>query len=372
MRAALDHLRAAGDRVVEHLLAAVALRLVDHRAEAVGLVRRVADRDGAGALGQRLHVAVVERAGDDVAAGGDAGLALVVPGGPGADHRGVVDVGVVEHHERVVAAELERAVLELAARDLGDLAAGAGGAGEVDHRDVGVGDERLADLDVARHDLEQAGGEPGRGEDLREQQAAADRRLRRGLEDDRVAEGERRGDDAHAEDQREVPWRDAADDAARDALDEALAAGRVRRDDLGRGARRERRRLEELVLRAADLVGGLAGDRAGLAHDQRGDLVGALAELRGGGAEDARAHVIGLGGPGRLRGLRGLDRGVDVLRRRDARLADRLLRRLVEHGQRRPAAGGAELAVDEDLAVPDGAVLELLHGFSSSSVQAHG
>ena len=121
--------------------AAVALHLVDHRPEADLVGVRVPDGDGACALGERLDVAVVERAGDDVAAGGDAGLALVVAGRPGADHRRVLDVGVVEHDERVVAAELERAVLELAAGRLGDLAAGPRRAGEVHHRDAGMGDE---------------------------------------------------------------------------------------------------------------------------------------------------------------------------------------------------------------------------------------
>ena len=60
-------------------------------------------------------VVVEQVARDDVAPGGDARLALVVERRPGADHRGLLEVGVVEDEQRVVAAELERALLELAA-----------------------------------------------------------------------------------------------------------------------------------------------------------------------------------------------------------------------------------------------------------------
>ena len=199
-------------------------------------------------------------------------------------------------------------MLELAARDLGDLAAGPGRAGEVDHRDVRVGDERLADVDAAGHDLQQAGGQAGRGEHLGEQQAAADRRLRRRLEHDGVAERERRGDTRmprisgkfHGVMQPTTPRGMRSATLTRVGLCEGMI-GAVARDVSAGG-------LEQLVRGAADLVVGLAADAAGLAHDQRGDLVGAALELGGRGAQDAGAHVVGLGGPARLRGLRGARR----------------------------------------------------------------
>ena len=253
--------RAGGDRGVEHPLRAVALGLVDHRAEADARVGRVADRDRLRALGERGDVAVVERAGDDVAAGGDAGLALVVPGRPRADHRGVVDVGVVEHDERVVAAELERAVLELAAGDLRDLAAGPGRAGEVDHRRRPGGRRAPAPTSTPPGTTwSSPAGQPGRGEDLGEHDAAADRRLGRRLQHDGVAERERGRDHAHAEDEREVPRRDAPTTprGIRSAM--LYRAGIVRRDDLRDRARRQPGGLEQLVRGAADLVVGLAAD----------------------------------------------------------------------------------------------------------------
>ena len=49
---------------------------------------------------------------------------------------GLVEVGVVEHDVRRLAAELERDGLEVARRQLVDLAAGLGAAGEADVRDV--------------------------------------------------------------------------------------------------------------------------------------------------------------------------------------------------------------------------------------------
>src|SRR3712207_8289316 len=49
------------------------------------------------------------------------------------------------------------------------------------------------------------GRQPGLLEHARDQRAAGDRRVRVGLDDDRVPERQRRGDGAQREDQREVP-----------------------------------------------------------------------------------------------------------------------------------------------------------------------
>src|SRR3712207_4336694 len=137
--AALDDPRALLDGLLEHRVAAVALALVDHRAEADLAGRRVAHGDVARALGERLHVVVVELPRDEVPAGGDAGLALVVVRRPGADHRRLLEVGVLEHHERVVAAELQRALLQLLPTHRRDLAADRARAREVDHLRALVG-----------------------------------------------------------------------------------------------------------------------------------------------------------------------------------------------------------------------------------------
>ena len=93
--------------------------------------------------------------------------------GVGAGGGGGVEVGVVEHDERVVAAELERDLLEQAAGELADAPAGRRRAGERDDVHVRVGDERLADVGAADDDLEQALGQAGLAEDGLEHRAAA-------------------------------------------------------------------------------------------------------------------------------------------------------------------------------------------------------
>ena len=125
---------------------------------------------------------------DDVAPGREAHLALELERGEGAGRGRGLEVGVVEDDERVVAAELERDALEPLPGERADPPAGRGRAGERDRVDVGVGDDRLADLGVAEDDVEQALGQAGLAEHRLEHRPAADRRLRVGLEDHRVAE----------------------------------------------------------------------------------------------------------------------------------------------------------------------------------------
>ena len=85
-----------------------------------------------------------------------------------------------------------------------DLAAGGGGAGERDHADARVGDQRLADIGAARQHVQQAVGQARLLEDAGEDDAAADRGARVGLQHDRVAERERRRDRPDRQDLREV------------------------------------------------------------------------------------------------------------------------------------------------------------------------
>jgi hypothetical protein len=206
-------------------------------------------------------------------------------------------------------------VLERAPRDLGDLPSGLRRAGEVDHRDAGMRDERLADVDAAGDDVQQPGGEAGGREHLGERQAAGDRGLGRRLEDDGVAERERGGDDAHAEDEREVPRRDDADDPARAAeAHQALSgvAAPLRRllvvaAELRRLPVEDRDEVARLDQRLA------VARLALLAAQQVGERVRAL----GHDAGDARAQIRALEqrhlGPGRQRAVRRGDRAACVL-----------------------------------------------------------
>ena len=123
----------------------------------------------------------------------------------------LVQVDVVEHDHRVLAAELEAGADEVLSRALPDEATGLGGAGE--HHVVGVVDHRRSgDGTLAAHHLEQPLGQAGLVEQVHAVQRGQ-RRLVVGLEHHAVAGhqcGDRVGD---ARREREVPGRDDPDDA---------------------------------------------------------------------------------------------------------------------------------------------------------------
>ena len=173
----------------------------------------------------------------------------------GAGDRGL-DVGVVEHDVRALAAELERDALEVrAARRLRDQLADLGAAGEGDLVDVRVLGERGAGVAVARDDVQDAGRDAGLERELAEAQRA-ERRLLGRLEDDRAAGGERRADLPRRHQQREVPRDDLPDDA--DGLLERvgveLGAGDV-------GQRRRHGRAAELRRPAGHVPEEVGGER---------------------------------------------------------------------------------------------------------------
>ena len=145
----------------------------------------------------------------------DAGLARVAVAA-GDDLRGrELEVGVgLDDHRRVVA-ELEPDLL--ARRAALDAPADLGRAGERDHRDVVVVDERVADGAAAAGDDVEPARRAGRTRRAGSRRASSDgeRRLRRGLQDDR-APGRDRGRDLVAHEvEREVERADRADDADR-------------------------------------------------------------------------------------------------------------------------------------------------------------
>src|SRR6266542_6467686 len=112
-----------------------------------------------GALDERLGVLVDDALVHEVAADREAYLPLVEERAPGARRRGRLDVGVLEHDEWAVPSNLEDEALEHAARGLADEVARGGRSGERNHPDVGVGDERVAHLAVARQHVQHALGQ---------------------------------------------------------------------------------------------------------------------------------------------------------------------------------------------------------------------
>ncbi len=116
-----------------------------------------------------------------------------------------------------------------------DLLADLGRAGERDLVDVAVLDERLTDRGAAGDDVDDAGREVALRDDLGERQCRQRRRLG-GLQHDRVARRERRGDLPGRHQQREVPRDDLRGDA-----DRARRRARSRRARACRPSRRSRR-----------------------------------------------------------------------------------------------------------------------------------
>lgn len=96
---------------------------------------------------------------------GDAELAGRGEAGADGARRGLLDVGVLKDQHGVLAAEFQGDADQAGGGSLGDLTAGAGGAGEGDV--VGVLDDLGADdRALAEDDLEDLGGQPGLDEQV--------------------------------------------------------------------------------------------------------------------------------------------------------------------------------------------------------------
>ena len=297
-------------------------------------------------VGERGHEVVVDAGGDQDAGGGRAVLAGVeVAGDRDALDRGL-DVGVVEDHDRRLAAQLEVHPLDLRGGAGRDLGAGADRAGDRDEPGRRVLDEEAAGLAVAGDDVERAGREELGGE-LGQPQRALGGGVA-GLEDDRVAGGEGRADLPHRHQQRVVPRRHLADDADRLATDPRRVARHVlaRRLALQHAGRPGEE--PELVHHRRDLlargerldlagVGRLEGDQLlGVGLDRVGDLQQRLLALAG-----RRTSPLAEGAVGGLVGR------VDLLRPADGRLGDDLAGRRVDDVARRAGAAVDVRATDE-------------------------
>ena len=252
--------------------------------------RRVAHDVAVGLLGQAVDDVVVDRAGGQHARGRGAVLAGVVVAGAGDRLEHGVEVDVVEDDDRRLAAELEVDPLERLGRVLGDPLAGLDRAGERDHVDVLVLDQRRAGVVAAGDDVEHALGQELRG-DLGEPERAQRRRRGR-LEDDRVAGRQRGADLPDGHHHRVVPRRDLADDADRLAADHRGVALEVLAGRLALHAARGAGEEAQVVDHRRDLVALEGLDRlAGVGGLELGDLVGVLLE-RVGQLED-RQRALG-------------------------------------------------------------------------------
>ena len=301
--AAGGKLGAGGDRILDDAVDAIDLRTADDRAERHLPRGRVADRQmlrlGDELLGQRIGDLLVR----DDEAGGHADLPLVEPGAESYCRGDPIEIGVLKHDDGVLAAELELHFLEMLASKLADAAADRARSRERDHRDVGIGADRLAGLGAAGQDLQHAFGQARLLEQARDDEAPGERSARIGLEHDSVAGGERGRDGAAGQDQREVERRDHADDAARHTTcngEPAAVAGQHQTLRL----RAHRRRAVQDARHHLHLELRFRLDAAGLAHDPIDQLGLVLLHQGGDFAQNGGALVVGGGRPARLRGAR--------------------------------------------------------------------
>ena len=197
----------------------------DERAEVVLVVVRLIELErfrGGGEFSDELVVDLL--AGVD-AAGGGAVLARVVI----AENLHALDdggeIGVVEHDDRRLAAKFEMRALDGLGGGGEHLLARRDVAGQRDHRDLRMIDDRGADGFAAPDDdVDDAGGKD-LGDQPRELERGQ-RRLLRGLQHDRIAARERWRKLPRRHHQRIVPWRDRPDDSDGIAADHRRMARR--------------------------------------------------------------------------------------------------------------------------------------------------
>ena len=183
----------------------------------------------------------------------------------------VVELGVGQHIGRILAAELEAERGEGAGRGALDRLAARDRAGEVDVVDLARADQLLG-LGVAEHEvLEEALRQPGLvGRRLKA--LADEQRLRRVLQEHRVAGHQRREDRVDGGEVRIVPRRDDQHDAERLALHIAAEARLLLRHERRQRLLGDRRHVARALLEPA-LLAAEAHRPAHLPGELRHDLV---------------------------------------------------------------------------------------------------
>ncbi len=182
----------------------VAQVLPRHRRQRGRCVLRIAEP----ALGRRGDEAAHEVVGDGIdhyeALGRDAGLPGIVEARLHRRRHGDVQIGVVQHHEGVAAAEFHHALLQLFAGVGGDGAAGTLAAGQRHRGDARVAQHRGGLVVVDVQHVEHAVRHPGGGQRGVDRIGAA-RHVAGVLEQRHVAGHQRRRQEAEHLPEREIP-----------------------------------------------------------------------------------------------------------------------------------------------------------------------
>ncbi|MNE17071.1 hypothetical protein D3C80_1100400 [compost metagenome] len=215
--AAGDHAPAFGRGDVDVAIGGLALIFADRRTDLGVGIQGVADAQGLHLLGQGRHEAVVDAVLNDQAAGGRAALAGGEEAAVQGDGHGPLQVRVVQHDQRVLAAHLQlhpRLTRDSAGRDPRPHALGAG---EADARHILVVDDRLPHPAAADDHVQHAPGQAGFVEDG-DQGLGRGRRMAGRLDHHRIAEGQGRRRLPGRDGDGKVPRRDQAEHADRLAI----------------------------------------------------------------------------------------------------------------------------------------------------------
>ena len=315
------------DRSLDDAVAVVALGGIDQWPDQhLGIGPWVAGADLRHLGHQPVHERVIQAPLHQDAAGGHADLPLVQETAPGRVVHCQLQVGVVQHQQRILAAQFQRHLLQVPATGLTDLAAGSGGTGELDRRHLRVGGQRRTGGAIAGQHLQQARRQAGLLEQPGNHGAAADRGARVGLEHHRVAQCQRRCHRTHRQVEREIERRNHPDHADRAPPGQAhpsAAAGQ----HLALAAAGQLAGLQQRGGGDGSLHRGLGPAGTGLAGQPHRNLPGMGAGQLAGAAQHIGPLPAGQRRPGRLRG-----------RRRGAGPADG--RRIGQSDLPEPLAGG--------------------------------
>ena len=224
-----------------------------------------------------------------------------------------LQIRIVEHHERVLAAHFELHFGEPRARVLRNRPSRADRPREADGGDIRMVDDRVShDGTGARHEIEHARRDAGLVQDLGERPCTSGRPLR-GLEHDGVPIGQRGRDLPRGNGNREIPGRDQTDDADRLARDFHVDTRANRGQLFAREAHRLSGKELENLAGARGLADTLCQRLPFFAREQPADLVLSRQDFRSDSVEDIGAPLNRARRPLRKHGLRGGDRRARLL-----------------------------------------------------------
>ncbi len=355
-----DQLRALVDAHLDVVLDARLVRGADHRA-VMGLgVGRDADAQpldrGNQFLAQSVGGVVAHRHHDGQR---HAALAGRAEGRAGKVVDDLVEVGV-GHDDAVVLGPAERLdALPVRGAARVDVVGDVGRADEADRRDVRMVEDRVDHLLVAVDDVEDSVGQPGFLHQLGEAHRHG-RVALAGLQDERIAAGDRHAEHPHRDHRGEVERRDAGADAERLAHRIDVDAGTGADGIFALQRLRDAAAIFDHLEPALDVALGVGDDLAVLRAEQMRELVHVGFDQLLILEHDAGAALRIGRRPGGLRGLRGIDRFLEVGGRAEADMGLDLALVGVEHLALPLAAGKAGTA--------DEMVDAAKHGYASSLV----